>query len=482
MKPEATTIDDANESSRRVGVSSSRLAFVVVWCSEPGRVGEVIPLPGTTPLILGRGAPQPDDPFPRVAPLRQRPGRNERRPPFESPSLSRVQLRFELVTDAHGTGPAREGVLVVNEGRKPLLGPAGEPVSRLVVRPGQVVEITRQLSLVCVRRPEVLPASENGVRLHTFGEPDDTSVVGESAATWALRDTIAFVGARFAHVLVLGESGTGKELCARAIHMRSPRSRQKLVARNAATLPPGLIDAELFGNVANYPNAGMPERPGLVGQADGGTLFLDEIGELTEELQTRLLRVLDERGEYQRLGDAKPRSSDFRLVAATNRSVEALRHDVLARFHLRIALPGLSDRREDVPLVARALLLRIAARDAAIGARFFEGWDGAVGEPRFSPALIRALTQHMYSTHVRELDGLLWSSLSTSTGGTLELTPAVETAIQLEGVKAPQDVSEAEVRAALERAGNVKEKAYRELGLTSRHALRRLMTKWGIAE
>src|SRR5256885_12859655 len=104
-----------------------------------------------------------------------------------------------------------------------------------------------------------------------------------------------------------------------------------MVSRNAATFPAGLIDVELFGNVANYPNHGMPERPGVVGEADGSTLFLDEIGELPTELQSHLLRFLDERGEYTRLGDARRRTSDVRVVAATNRALEDLKHDLAAR-------------------------------------------------------------------------------------------------------------------------------------------------------
>ena len=117
--------------------------------------------------------------------------------------------------------------------------------------------------------------------------------------------------------MLLGETGTGKELAARAVHRFSTRADRPLVARNAATMPAGLIDAELFGNARNYPNPGMAERPGLVGQADGGFLFLDEIGELPSELQAHLLRVLDAGGEYQRLGESRVRRSDFRLLAAT---------------------------------------------------------------------------------------------------------------------------------------------------------------------
>jgi transcriptional regulator with GAF, ATPase, and Fis domain len=98
-------------------------------------------------------------------------------------------------------------------------------------------------------------------------------------------------------VLLLGESGAGKELAARAIHGLGDRRARPLVARNAATMPETLIGAELFGNVKNFPNPGMPERPGLIGEADRSTLFLDEIGDLPEACQVHLLRVLDDGGE-----------------------------------------------------------------------------------------------------------------------------------------------------------------------------------------
>src|SRR5690606_5383103 len=103
-------------------------------------------------------------------------------------------------------------------------------------------------------------------------------IVGESPAAWALRDELAFVAARDLHVLLHGATGTGKELAARAIHGLGRSAGREMIARNAATLPAGIADAELFGNAKDYPNPGMRERPGLVGAADGSTLFLDELG------------------------------------------------------------------------------------------------------------------------------------------------------------------------------------------------------------
>src|SRR5262249_38405316 len=189
-----------------------------------------------------------------------------------------------------------------------------------------------------------------------FGAADTHGIVGESPAAWALRDTVAFAARSVGHVLIHGESGVGKELVARAIHALSARRARPLGARNAATFPEALVDAELFGNAKNYPNPGMIEREGVVGEADGSTLFLDEIGELPAALQAHLLRVLDRGGEYQRLGEPRVRRADLRVVAATNRSIDELKHDLAARLTLRVEVPSLADRREDIPLLARHLL------------------------------------------------------------------------------------------------------------------------------
>jgi two-component system nitrogen regulation response regulator GlnG/two-component system response regulator HydG len=252
----------------------------------------------------------------------------------------------------------------------------------------------------------------------------------------------------------------------------SPRAAAPFVARNAATLPPGLMDAELFGNVKNYPNPGMAERPGLVGEADGGTLFLDEIGEIPEEMQAHLLRLLDS-GEYHRLGEGRPRKASFRFVGATNREERSLKHDLLARLPLRLVAPGLDERREDIPLLIRALLQRIAARDPSIQARFFSDQ-----EARIDPALIEALLAHEYTSHVRELEMLLLLSMAGSPSNFLTLTPSVEA--RLRRPEARPAPGRDEIEAALARCqGNVSA-AWKELGLSSRDALYRLLRKHDI--
>ncbi len=482
MSHATTTLDvTASRDGEAPSDDEGGPALVIVWsATEPARVGEVLLPPARgEPGVFGRGeaeggAAGDGSGEARVVLARQRPGATEATRPLENPFLSRRHLRLRAEGDV---------VLVENLGKRPLLVGGRAAEGETAVAPGALLEVQGQLLFLCVRRPRTLPPAEHVKKLPPFGEPDEHGIVGESPAAWRLRYQCALVGSLSPHVLLLGESGTGKELAAQAIHAQSARRARKLVARNAATFPPGLVDAELFGNVANYPNAGMPDRPGVIGEAEGSTLFLDEIAELPVELQSHLLRVLDEAGEYHRLGEARRRQADLRVVAATNRPASSLKHDLAARLSLRIALPGLNDRREDVPLLARHLLQRRARKDAPIGARFFAGWDGRSGEPRLAPALVRALVSHRYTTHVRELDALLLRSLVGSRGATLELTDEVEAEIdpaapeRAGGAAQPPEWTAEQIRASLEKHRGVREKVWRELGMPNRYVLQRLMKK-----
>jgi DNA-binding NtrC family response regulator len=288
---------------------------------------------------------------------------------------------------------------------------------------------------------------------------------------------------------VRGESGTGKELVARALHASSERAARTLVSRNAATLPEGLLDAELFGNIKNYPNPGTPERAGLVGEADGSTLFLDEIGEISQAAQAHLLRVLDS-GEYHRLGESKTRTSHLRLIGATNRPESALKHDLAARFVFRIDVPSLNERRQDIPLLAVHLLRQIAKRDDSIATRFFEG-----DTPRLSLTFVRYLLRHSYTTHIRELSRLLWQALSESQGDKIRAPAGFgERVVDVAGeipdpvgldaapgaIELPAGLSPETIQACLDAQNGVIEDAWRPLGLSSRHALSRLIKKYGI--
>jgi len=200
-------------------------------------------------------------------------------------------------------------------------------------------------------------------------------------------------------------------------------------------------------------------------------------------LQAHLLRVLDRGGEYQRLGDARVRRADLRLVAATNRPVSALKHDFAARFPLRIELSGLEQRPEDIPLLAQAMLLRAREELARSGAaspiaRFF----GPDGRPRLHPDLVEALLHHRYSLHTRELHRLLWLAMSSSPGEFLGLSDALRAELT---PAAPERGAEPPGRevivAALAAAGGRPSLAAEALGLSSRFVLYRLMKKYGVA-
>jgi two-component system nitrogen regulation response regulator GlnG/two-component system response regulator HydG len=313
---------------------------------------------------------------------------------------------------------------------------------------------------------------------------DKHGIVGEHRAIWDLRDRLAFAAQSEQHVLLLGESGSGKELAARAVHQLSRRAGQALVARNAATFPATLIDAELFGNATNYPNAGMPARPGLIGQCDNSSLFLDEIAELPAELQAHLLRVLDRGGEYQRLGESQARQSHFRLIAATNRDATDLRLDFLGRLTLHVQLPALIDRITDIPLLVRHLLLRAATETASLRARFFvETPEGP--QPRVEPDLIEGLVRHRFKYNIRELDGLLWKAIADSPRNFIRLTKPVREALSdavITPKSDPRDEPTSEqIVETLERNAHHVARTAEALGLSSRYALYRLMRKHGIS-
>ena len=477
-----TTIVSQSGSSPDDGRTRDRVELVVAWCrGEPERMGEVVDMArGSGPGVweLGRGEGE-DGVAMRARLVRERPGRREATEPLGTRGLSRRQLVLRRKRDG--------GLVVENVGRASMTVD-GEPTQTAALEEGSVLEVDGQLVLVAVRRPDEMPESRDfdPAQAPAFGQADAFGLVGESPAAWALRDRIAFVAQRDAHVLVLGDSGTGKELVARAIHRLSERGGRTLVARNAATLPEGIVDAELFGNAASYPNPGMKARAGLVGEADGSTLFLDEIGELPPALQAHLLRVLDAGGEYHRLGETSARRSDLRLVAATNRDLASLKHDFGARLKLRLHVPPLQQRREDIPLLVTHLLRGIAANDVVLAERFFDRAEDGTLHPRLTAELMVALLRHDYALHVRELEALLWSSLGSSRGDRLVLTEELREELgsttdepQPEPVS-PDKLEPERIQAVLDDHNGVQEKAWRALGLKNRFALIRLIKKHGL--
>jgi two-component system nitrogen regulation response regulator GlnG/two-component system response regulator HydG len=480
-----STADDADVSSSRTSGEDEALALLIAWCSdEPWRLGEIAWLPRGRPgepRVFGRGGTTTDDPHPRLTFVRQRPWGPEAVAPLLLPKLSRVQLFVWSIGLDH--------VVLKNVGRCSLRV-GGNPVEMAALSPGQCAELGKQVLLVCVRRSVALPAPQDAYPVGSFGTADGLGIVGESVAAWRLRQQLAIVGPRPGHVLLVGPSGCGKELSARALHALSARSQRALVARNAATIPDSLVDAELFGHARGYPSHGMPERLGLVGHADESTLFLDEIGEVSVSTQAHLLRLLDG-GEYHRLGESIARKANLRIIAATNRDPSQLKCDLLARFPHRIEIPGLEARREDVPLLARHLLRQMMAFGSANepAAEGSSVCDAGSRPLETCISLCRQLVERAYTGHFRELERLLLQSFVDAGGGDIQRLPAITEwpASQAARVEPNDDASPdlaslapARIQAVLDAHNGRIESAARALGLKNRFALGRLISKYGL--
>jgi len=200
--------------------------------------------------------------------------------------------------------------------------------------------------------------------------PDDvqpTEIIGHAPAMQEVFRAIGRLSNSNVTVLINGESGSGKELVARALHRHSPRAAKTFIALNMAAIPRDLVEAELFGHEKGAFTGAAQQRVGRFEQANGGTLFLDEIGDMPADTQTRLLRVLAD-GEFYRVGGHSPVRVDVRIIAATHQNLEQLveqgsfREDLFHRLNvIRIHLPRLTERREDIPLLARHFLKAAAA-------------------------------------------------------------------------------------------------------------------------
>ena len=193
-------------------------------------------------------------------------------------------------------------------------------------------------------------------------------MVGESQKMRELYQTVARVAQTDSTVLICGESGTGKELVARALHANSARRRKPFIAINCAVLTETLLESELFGHERGAFTGAVAQKRGRLEVADGGTLFLDEIGELSTNLQARLLRVLQER-EFERVGGTRTIAVDIRVIAATNRNLaEAIqqggfRSDLYYRLNvIELELPPLRERRQDIPLLADHFLKKMSQK------------------------------------------------------------------------------------------------------------------------
>jgi DNA-binding NtrC family response regulator len=231
-----------------------------------------------------------------------------------------------------------------------------------------------------------------------------SGIVGKTAAMVRVFRLIERVAPTRASVLVMGETGTGKELVACAVHELSPRAHKPYVAVNCSAIPETLIETELFGHTKGSFTGAVQSRKGLVEEAAGGTLFLDEISSLSEDVQAKLLRVLQDR-RVQRVGSNTAVPVDFRLVAATNRDLGELvaqgrfREDLFFRLNVfPIVVPPLRERREDIPLLAQHFLTRYAV-------------EHGLEPPRLAPETLARMLSYEWPGNVRELENYVERSV-----------------------------------------------------------------------
>jgi len=332
-------------------------------------------------------------------------------------------------------------------------------------------------------------------------------MLGESPAWAAVLAQLPRVAASGLPVLVLGETGTGKELVARAIHALSPRARAGFVAQNCGATPDTLIESELFGHARGAFTGAVADRTGLFEAAAGGSLFLDEIGDASALLQMKLLRVLQE-GEARRVGDTRLRRVDVRVLSATHRSLEeavaagAFRADLFFRLNaVRLRLPPLRERGDDVVLLARYFLGRAAAREepAVAGERparaVRTGEPGPPGAaagapPEPSAALLAHLRAYPWPGNVRELANACAYAVHVSGArGRVDLEhwpespalPGARPSAALTGLHAEtRALEERRLRETLRRTRGNKSQAARALGL-SRQGLIKKLRRYGLA-
>jgi two-component system, NtrC family, response regulator PilR len=356
-----------------------------------------------------------------------------------------------------------------------------------VAKPFQAAELAAVVAKA-LEKQEL--ATENQRLRAQVGRTESSDLIGKSPAVRAVLDLIARIAPTRTTVLITGESGTGKERVARAIHSHSDRSERPFRVVNCGALPEALMESELFGHERGAFTGADKRHTGLFRDADGGTVLLDEIGELPAPLQVKLLRVLQERS-VRPVGATQEVPVDVRVLAATNRDIEAdvaigkFRSDLYYRLNvIRMVLPPLRERREDVPVLAERFMRRFAQ----------EMGKDILG---FTPDAVRALQAYPFPGNVRELENVIERGVALAGARAIGLgdlppelsgvagapTPALLTLPQ-DGTRLDDVLGEVERRlilAAMERTGGVRKRAAELLGITFR-SLRYRLKKQGLGD
>ena len=318
----------------------------------------------------------------------------------ELPGLSGLDLQRELA------GAGLEIPIIF------LTGHGSIPMSVRAMKAGAVEFLTKPFEaddLLGAIQQAV--SGTHSVELETRNS--STDVIGESRVIRGLLARIQMVAPTDSTVLIFGETGTGKEVLAKEIHKRSRRAEKPLIRVNCASIPKDLYESEFFGHVKGAFTGAFKDRIGRFEAADGGTLFLDEIGEIPLDLQSKLLRALQER-QFERVGDDRTKQADVRIIAATNRDLRAevaagrFREDLYYRLNVfPLEISPLRERIEDVPLLARHFV-EAAAREMNCP------------RPRLTPAGLAALQSYHWPGNVRELRNVIERAVIMAQGGAME--------------------------------------------------------------
>ena len=321
----------------------------------------------------------------------------------EMPGLSGLELQRELFR-------AESDIPIIF-----LTGRGDIPMSVRAIKAGAFEFLTKPLDA-----EDLLDAVQEGLLTREYGGSKTSGsllhsdeIVGASSACRALLKRIAMVAPTDSTVLIQGETGTGKELIAREIHKSSRRKEQPLVRVNCASIPKELYESEFFGHVRGAFTGAIKDRVGRFEAAHGGTLFLDEIGEIPIDLQSKLLRALQEK-QYERVGDDRTRRADVRIIAATNRDLKAeaaagrFREDLYYRLNVfPIQAAPLRERREDIPLLAKYFVDMLVE-------------ELKCPKPRLTEAGVVRLQDYDWPGNIRELRNVIESAIIVARGRALE--------------------------------------------------------------